>query len=109
MRPTEGERMRRSLTIAIGLVVVLLVAVALAYDTWYCQYDSTDGKAFYHCTRPGCLWRWDQPAEIWPGHFGPPPKICPNCGTQTCYSDSAWCHHDPPHRYYPPSWYGYNY
>ena len=103
--------MRRSLAIAIALVALLLVGVALAYDAWYCQYDDTDGEAFYHCTTSGCLWRWNQPAEIWPGHLGPPQKFCPNCTYGPYNADSAWCHIDPPnqHRYYPPSWSGYNY
>jgi hypothetical protein len=79
---------RRTLGLAIGLMVVLLVAVALAYDTWYCPQCSGQGKAFYHCTHAGCLWRWDQPAETWQLP-GPPPKYCPICTNGPYNADSA--------------------
>jgi len=94
---------KRTLAIAIGLGVVLLVAVALAYNTWYCRRCGAEGKAFYHCTD----WQWDQPAETWPGHLGPPPKPCPACG-DTCLADSAWCRGATTHKYYASqNWAGY--
>ena len=100
-----GGTVKRTLAIAIGLGVVLLVAVALAYATWYCPVPGcgAEGKAFYYCSP--CNHYWNQPAETGPTP-GPPQQLCSGCDERRA-AYAAVCHGDPAHWYYPP-WNGYN-
>ena len=101
--------MRRWLTIAAVLGVVLLVAVALA-DQWIwdcplCGGPADRGIAYYTCPTCGVFsttaWYTDD-------YVGPPKRICTICALgDSCVADSAVCNSDSTHRWYPPFWNGY--
>ncbi len=105
--PSKGGTVKRSLTIAAVLGVVLLVAVVLAAEgVWDCPlclglYDP--GTAYYTCPTHGVF---PAPAYWTDEYTGPPDRVCPFCST-SCDADSAVCNTNSSHRWYAPFWQGY--
>ena len=98
--------MKRRLAIAAVLGVVLLAAVALAFEwQWYCKAPGcgASGTAYYTCPTHGVFstraYGTDQ-------RVGPPDRYCPICNQQ-CSAASAVCNGPSHHRYYKPGWIGY--
>ena len=93
--------MKRKIALVVGLGVVLLAGVALAYEPAPCpDCKDTTTRAFYTCLNPKHAPVFTtQPAYYEPenGDFPPPMDWpCPICGTP-CVADSADCTNtDPP-------------
>jgi len=98
---------RRRLTIAAVLGIVLLIAVALAGEwLWHCPVLGCGslGTAYYTCPSCGVF-----SVEAWytDHETGPPDRVCPSCSTTAWEADSAVCNTIGAHRWYHPFWDGY--
>jgi len=95
---------KRRPMVAAALGVVLLLAVALAYEwLWHCKSCNYQGTAFYTCAGDGVF---SATAYGTSERAGPPDRLCPGCG-QRYSADSAVCSGPSPHRYYYPGWVNY--
>jgi len=102
--------MKRRLTIAAVLGVVLLAAVALAAEwLWHCHCGCL-GTAYYACPSEDTVFS-DSIADYTDDYVGPPDRLCPFCSPGVlCDADSVVCDANPPnpkHRFYAPFWEGY--
>jgi hypothetical protein len=84
--------MKRKTALAVGLGVLLLVTVALAYELWLCPTCGHTMTAYYTCANHiPPIW-FEAPAYISPDNPPPPPMDwpCPLCHTP-CDADSVVC------------------
>lgn len=114
--------MKHAFAMAVGLGVILLVSTASAVNwvTWHCPVPDPNpppptcdslGKVHYTCSQ-GHFFTWPATVDADGDSLAPPTVECPACWyTNRTSPDSVLCHNDEwgPHRYYAPSWRGYNY